>query len=168
MKRRLLINTDEDSDSDGETTINPVALNDTENLKYMPPSLAINEPSASGTSRVSSRIEELARTPRSSMSDSEKRELSKEALLQALQDKHDPDLLKKVTPQAGQPFKPPAPPSVTANDVDKIIKAASAANSPAVSQSSVKIFNPSKTGMNRELMEIYNSQADAISRESNA
>jgi len=98
LKRRLLINTDEDSDEDGETIINPVAKQDTEKMKYLPPSLAINDAS---TSRVSSRIDELARTPRSQMSESEKREMNQEAVLEALKEKHDPDLLKKVTPKPG-------------------------------------------------------------------
>jgi len=64
MKRRLLINTDEDSDEDGQRTTNPVAKNDTEALKYVPPSLnlAINDGSSSV---ATSRIEDLARTPRS-------------------------------------------------------------------------------------------------------
>ena len=46
LKKRLLLHTDEDSDSSGEETTNPVALGDTEAGKYVPPSLplaAIND-----------------------------------------------------------------------------------------------------------------------------
>ena len=111
MRRRLLINTDEDSDEDGAITTNPVAKQDTEKNKYVPPSLnlALNEPS----SVTSSRVEELARTPRSQLSASEKREVDQDAIMGAIQEKHDPDMLKKVTPKAGKPFKPPAPPKIT-------------------------------------------------------
>ena len=46
LKKRLLLHTDEDSDSSGEETTNPVALQDTDAGKYVPPSLplaAIND-----------------------------------------------------------------------------------------------------------------------------
>jgi len=59
MKRRLLIATDEDSDEDGKTTSNPVMKQDTEHMKYVPPSLnvAIND---DRSSVATSRLEELA------------------------------------------------------------------------------------------------------------
>jgi len=66
-------------------------------------------------------------------------------------------MLKKVTPKAGKPFKPPAPPKVTANDVEQQIKARSGAATPVSSQGSLKQFTPSKSGMNRELMDIHRS-----------
>ena len=37
LKKRLILHTDEDTDSEGETTINPVAKQDTEKTKYIPP-----------------------------------------------------------------------------------------------------------------------------------
>jgi len=102
MKRRLLIATDEDSDEDGATTVNPVAMQDTEHLKYMPPTLnlALNEDDGR-TSVATSRLDDLARTPRSQLSASEKREVDQDAIMAAVQEAHDPDMLKKVTPKAG-------------------------------------------------------------------
>ena len=94
--------------------------------------------------------------------------MDRDAIIAAVQEKHDPDMLKKVTPKAGKPFKPPAPPKVTANDVEKQIRSRSGANTPMSANSSVKQFTPSKAGMNRELMEIHKSQADAIERESDS
>ena len=87
----------------------------------------------------------------------------------ALQEKHDPDLLKKVTPKPGQPFKPPAAPKVTAADVEKQIRIRSGPGSVASSDhQSVKSFTPSKSGIDRELMEIHSAQSDAIDREVDA
>ena len=65
MKRRLLVATDEDSDEDGNQITNPVAKQDTEAMKYVPPTIntAIND--ARTSSVATSRIEELAATPRS-------------------------------------------------------------------------------------------------------
>ena len=37
MKKRLILHTDEDTDEEGETVINPVAKKDTEKTKYIPP-----------------------------------------------------------------------------------------------------------------------------------
>ena len=54
-RRRMLINTDEDSDEEGNITTNPVAKQDTESMKYNPPplNLAINDGSSSvATSRI--------------------------------------------------------------------------------------------------------------------
>ena len=75
----------------------------------------------------------------------------------AVQDAHDPDLLKKVTPKAGQPFKPPTAPRITANDVEKKIRERSGNNTPVSSRSSVRSFNPSKTGIDKELLEIHSA-----------
>jgi len=101
MKRRLLIAADEDSDEDGNTTTNPVAKADTEHMKYVPPSLAINDDRTERSSVATSRIDELAKTPRSQLSASERRELDQDAIMAAVQEKHDPDLLNKVTPKKG-------------------------------------------------------------------
>lgn len=65
MRKRLLVHTDEDSDDDGETFINPVAKDDTEATKYVPPSLTLDV-NAINNSSVSGRdIDKLAATPRS-------------------------------------------------------------------------------------------------------
>ena len=42
MRKRLLVHTDEDSDEDGETFVNPVAKTDTEATKYVPPQLSLD------------------------------------------------------------------------------------------------------------------------------
>ena len=41
LKKRLILHTDEDTDEEGETVINPVAKKDTEKTKYIPPQLDI-------------------------------------------------------------------------------------------------------------------------------
>ena len=104
LKKRLILNVDEDSDSEGETFTNPVAKNDTEVNKYVPPNLDI---AAINDSKVHD-IDALARTPRSNLSTEERKVLDREAVLDALADKQDPDKLKNLTPKAGQVFKPPA------------------------------------------------------------
>ena len=104
LKKRLILNVDEASDSEGETFTNPVAKNDTEINKYVPPNLDI---AAINDSKVHD-IDALARTPRSNLSTEERKVLDREAVLDALADKQDPDKLKNLTPKAGQVFKPPA------------------------------------------------------------
>lgn len=71
MKSRLLVHVDDDSDSEGEQYTNPVAKNDTEKLKYVPPQIDLG---AINDSRVSA-LDALAGTPRSQLSDSEKRQV---------------------------------------------------------------------------------------------
>lgn len=110
----MILNVDEDSDSDGETFTNPVAKNDTEASKYVPPSLnigAINE------SQVHD-IDTLAKTPRSDLSQEERKALDRVAVMDAIAEKHDPEKLKNLTPKAGQPFKPPAATQITTQDVE--------------------------------------------------
>ena len=104
MKKRLILNVDEDSDSEGETFTNPVAKKDTEASKYQPPDLNI---AAINDSKVHD-VDALAKTPRSQLSSEEKKVLDREAVLDALAEKHDSEKLKNLTPKAGEAFKPPA------------------------------------------------------------
>ncbi len=61
LTRRLIAHIDEDSDSDGETYTNPVAKQDTEKMKYVPPQIII--PSINESQRFD--MDALAATPRS-------------------------------------------------------------------------------------------------------
>ena len=103
------MNVDEDSDDEGQTFTNPVAKGDTEAGKYVPPILDIT---AINDSKVHD-IDALARTPRSNLSAEEKKVLDREAVLDAIADKQDPEKLKNITPKAGQPFKPPTATRIT-------------------------------------------------------
>ena len=71
LKKRLILHTDEDTDSEGETVINPVAKKDTEKTKYIPPPIldlgTINKSQGSVAE-----IDRLSRTPRSNLSQKEK------------------------------------------------------------------------------------------------
>lgn len=75
--------------------------------------------------------------------------LDREAVLDALAEKHDADKLKNLTPKAGQAFKPPAATRITTQDVENAIRNRSGANTPqnAEANLSVKQFTPTKTGM---------------------
>lgn len=71
---------DEDDDSDGETYTNPVAKQDTEKLKYVPPSLdmgAIND-----SQRFD--IDALSATPRSQLSTAEKNAVDRAAVMDVI------------------------------------------------------------------------------------
>ena len=156
------MNVDEDSDEDGETFTNPVAKNDTEANKYVPPSLnigAINE------SQVHD-IDTLAKTPRSDLSQEERKALDRVAVMDAIAEKHDPEKLKNLTPKAGQPFKPPAATMITTQDVENQIRNRSGANTPqnATANLSVKQFTPTKSGMSNQLLKMAKAEEDAISR----
>ncbi len=104
MRRRLLVHADEDSDEDGDSYTNPVALNDTEKKKYVPPSLDL---AAINDSQVRD-LDNLARTPRSQLSREDRQAIDREAVLDVISQKSDPDKLKNLTPKKGQPFKPPS------------------------------------------------------------
>ena len=109
MKKKLLLNEDEDSDEEGNTFTNPVALQDTEANKYQPPDLNI---AAINDSRTHD-IDVLAKSPRSQLSQEEKKVLDRAAISDALAAKQEPDKLKNLTPKSGQPFKPPAATQIT-------------------------------------------------------
>lgn len=97
LKKRLLIHTDEDSDEDSETFVNPVAKNDTEAKKYVPPPLNI----AAINDSVTNDIDRLAATPRSNLSASQRQAVDREAVLDAISQRSDPNMLEKVTPKNG-------------------------------------------------------------------
>lgn len=97
MRTKLLLNADEDSDEDGNTFTNPVALQDTEASKYQPPDLNI---AAINDSRTHD-IDVLAKSPRSQLSQEEKKVLDRAAVSDALAAKADPDKLKSLTPKNG-------------------------------------------------------------------
>ena len=151
---------DEDSDSDGEEYTNPVAKTDTESMKYVPPTLNMN---AINDSKVHD-LDALAATPRSQLSNTEKQALDREAVLDAISNKSDPDKLKKITPKAGEKFKPPTATRLSQQDVEDALRARSGANTPASVRGSVKSFNPSKSGMNKELMAMAREEEEAIKR----
>lgn len=68
LKKRLILNTDDDTDSDGEEFTNAAILNDTEKNKYVPPSLdmaAIND-------SLVHDMDALHSTPRGQLSASQK------------------------------------------------------------------------------------------------
>lgn len=60
------------------------------------------------------------------------------AIRDAIEAKHDENMLKKVTPKAGEVFKPPAPIRISQNEIESAIKARSGPNTPASAHSSVK------------------------------
>ena len=64
------MHTDEDTDEEGETVINPVAKKDTEKTKYIPPPmLDINSINRDGDVKINAAdLDQLSRTPRSSLS----------------------------------------------------------------------------------------------------
>ena len=97
MRTKLLLNADEDSDEDGNTFTNPVALQDTEATKYQPPEINI---AALNDSRTHD-IDVLAKSPRSQLSQEEKKVLDRAAVSDALAAKADPDKLKSLTPKNG-------------------------------------------------------------------
>jgi len=66
LKKRLILHTDEDTDDDGEEFKNPVAKQDTEKTKYMPPTLDIG--SINNSQTVAAELDRLERTPRSALS----------------------------------------------------------------------------------------------------
>lgn len=113
------MHTDEDTDEEGETTINPVAKKDTEKNKYVPPpSLDLNNVANTAINDGPMNAAELARTPRSSLSQKEKNAVDGLAIRDVLESKHDENMLEKVTPKAGQVYKPPAPIKVSANEIE--------------------------------------------------
>ena len=162
LKKRLILNTDDDSDDDGTEFTNPVALRDTERTKYIPPSLNLN---AINGSVASTDLDNLAHTPRSQLSNQEKREVDRAAVLDAISAKSDPDKLKNMTPRSGQKFKPPTATRLSQQDVEDAIRANSGVNTPVSANRSIKQFTPSKVGINRELMEMAQSEEAAIARE---
>ena len=97
MSKRLLLHEDEDSDEDGNTITNPVAKPDTEATKYQPPNLNLGAINDSGTHD----IDVLAKSPRSQLSQEERKILDRAAVSDALADKHDPEKLKRLTPRQG-------------------------------------------------------------------
>ena len=97
MRTKLLLNEDEDSDEDGNTFTNPVARQDTEATKYQPPEINI---AALNDSRTHD-IDVLAKSPRSQLSQEEKKVLDRAAVSDALAAKADPDKLKSLTPKNG-------------------------------------------------------------------
>jgi len=145
-----LLHTDEDSDSDGDSYTNPVAKNDTEKFKYVPPSLDI----AAINDSINFDMDALAATPRSQLSNSERQAVDREAIMDAIGTKSDPDKLKKVTPKAGEKFLPPTPTRISKQDVEKAIRSRSGANTPASALGSIKQFNSSKSGMSRDLIQM--------------
>jgi len=52
------------------------------------------------------------------------------AIRDVLEAKHDPNMLKKVTPKAGEVFKPPAPIKVSEHEIEKSIRARSGSATP--------------------------------------
>ena len=146
-----MLHTDEDSDSDGDSYTNPVAKNDFEKSKYVPPTLdmaAIND-------SINFDMDALAATPRSQLSNPERQAVDREAIMDAINTKSDPDKLKKVTPKAGEKFLPPTPTRITKKDVENAIRTRSGANTPASAHGSVKQFNSAKSGMSRELIDMH-------------
>ena len=93
----MILHADEDSDDDGNTYTNPVAKPDTEAIKYQPPNLNIGAINDSRTHDV----DVLAKSPRSQLSQEERKILDRAAVSDALADKHDPDKLKSLTPKQG-------------------------------------------------------------------
>ena len=140
------MHTDEDTDEEGETTINPVAKKDTEKNKYVPPpSLDLNNVANNAINDGPMNAAELARTPRSSLSQKEKNAVDGLAIRDVLESKHDDKMLEKVTPKAGEVFKPPAPIKVSQNEIENAIKARSGGNTPVSAHSSIRQFNSART-----------------------
>ena len=47
------------------------------------------------------------------------------AIREIIENKSDPNMLKNVTPKAGEVYKPPAPIKVTENEIEKAIRSIS-------------------------------------------
>lgn len=111
-------------------------------------------------------LEQLSRTPRSSLSQKQKNLVDGAAIRDVIESKHDPDMLKNVTPKAGEVYKPPAPIKVTENEIEKAIRAGSNDATPM----SQKSFNASRTSQqNKDLMKAaYLDSEAAIVRETEA
>ena len=144
------MHTDEDTDEEGETTINPVAKKDTEKNKYVPPSIDLNAINASNDGPMNAA--DLSRTPRSSLSQKEKNAVDGLAIRDVLESKHDDKMLEKVTPKAGEVFKPPAPIKVSQNEIENAIKARSGGNTPVSAHSSIGQFNSARTSQQNQQM----------------
>ena len=95
---------------------------------------------------------DLSRTPRSSLSQKEKNAVDGLAIRDVLESKHDDNMLEKVTPKAGQVFKPPAPIKVSQNEIENAIKARSGGNTPASAHSSIRQFNSARTSQQNQQM----------------
>ncbi len=121
LKQRLISNSSSEGedDSDDEPKRNPIKK-DTEQGKYLPPQLALNA-SLNDSVVSQSRLDQLAQTPRSQLSQSDRTAVDQDAIMTAYMDKRDPDVLKKVVPKPGQPFKPPTGTRITPNDVEKAL-----------------------------------------------
>ena len=115
-------------------------------------------------------LDQLSRTPRSSLSQKEKNAVDGLAIRDVLEAKHDENMLKKVTPKAGQVYKPPAPIKVSQNEIENAIKARSGPNTPASAHSSVKQFNSARTSQQNKdmLKEAHLASERAIQRETDA
>lgn len=114
LKKRLLLHVDEDENSDGDSYTNPVAKQDTEKMKYVPPQLNIG---AINDSMVND-MDTLRATPRSHLSKEERNAVDREAVLDAIAAKRDPDQMQKIIPKAGETFKPPKVTRLTVGDVE--------------------------------------------------
>ena len=110
-------------------------------------------------------MDELSRTPRNQLTPTERQAVDREAILDAISNKSDPDKLKNVTPKNGEPFKPPAATRLTQQDVEDAIRERSGPNTPASADRSIKQFTPSKSGLDRDLMQMAKSEEAAIQRE---
>ena len=75
-------------------------------------------------------MDALQRTPRSQLSTEERKAVDREAVLDALADKIDPDKLKNLTPKAGEVFKPPTATMISTQDVENSIRKLSRGNTP--------------------------------------
>ena len=104
-----MLNVDEDSDSSGDEFQNPVAKDDTNRGKYMPPSLAPPQPAAlpnlsindsqrdpDTTANIDAQVDALETA--SNMSQNARNDLAREAAAAVLEAKEDPDMLNKVVP----------------------------------------------------------------------
>ncbi len=121
LKQRLISgSSDDDDDSDDDPKRDPIKK-DTEQGKYLPPQLALNSTALNDSNVSQSRLDQLAQTPRSQLSQSDRTAVDQDAIITAYMDKRDPDVLKKVVPKPGQPFKPPTGTRITPNDVEKAL-----------------------------------------------
>lgn len=66
-----------------------------------------------------------------------------------------------MTPKNNERFKPPTATRLSQQDVEDALRERSGANTPA----SVKSFTPSKSGMNKTLMQMAKNEEEAIKRE---
>ena len=92
------------------------------------------------------------------------------AIRDALEAKHDENMLEKVTPKAGEVFKPPAPIKVSHNEIENAIKARSGGNTPVSAHSSVRQFNSARTSQENQklLKDAHMASEAAIQRETEA